>query len=482
VKSATGLHVRLSSALQAAPFRPGQLVVVAQGDTQDTARLAAVQDAALVLETPLANDYSGGTLSLAPFPRFGTPRDWVRARLKENGAPQSVRVHGIHLNAAWAVQTQTIVSEVLGSGNGQPGQALFFSQFPILPGEEIEVRELDGPRANVELPMLRDELLSDGFTDDDIRTVVDPRSGRVREVWIRWRSRRHLFFSSQTDRHYVIERARGRLVFGSPGGRTPSVGPDNVRARTYRSGGGLVGNVARGAINQMLGGAFAEAVFNPRAASGGADGETPAGVKRRGPDTLRHRWRALSAADYEAMAREASAGIAAVRVLPATAPNGRPAPGWVTVVIVPQSHEARPQPSFELRQQVHEYLTARTPGTLSRAQVAVIGPTYRPVGVVALVTPRVLDEAGWVSDRVKATLSTFLHPLTGGPEGHGWEFGRDVFLSDMAAVLEGIPGVDYVRQLDLLVDDAPVGARVEIPADQIVVAGPLRIEMEAGER
>jgi predicted phage baseplate assembly protein len=205
-------------------------------------------------------------------------------------------------------------------------------------------------------------------------------------------------------------------------------------------------------------------------------------VKRRGPGALRHRWRALSAADYEAMAREASAGIAAVRVLPARAPNGRPAPGWVTVVIVPQSHEARPQPSFELRQQVHDYLTARTPGTLTSTQVAVVGPTYRPVGVVARVTPRGLGEAGVVADRIKARLELFLHPLTGGPEGHGWDFGRDVFLSDMAAILEAVPGVDYVRQLDLLLDDAPVGPYVEIPTDQIVVAGPLRIEMEAGER
>jgi predicted phage baseplate assembly protein len=479
VKSASGLQVVTASPLQAAPFRAGQLVAVVQNDKHEAVRVAAVQDATLVLETPLAEIYNSGTVALAALPRFGEPRDWIRVRLKENGAPAPVRANGIHLNAVWALQTQTISGEVLGSGNGQPGQALFFSQFPVLPGEVIEIRELEGARASVELPMLRDELLADGFTDEDIRTVADPRSGKVREVWVRWRSRPHLFFSRPTDRHYVVERARGRLLFG---GRLPSVGADNIRARTYRAGGGLVGNVPRGAVNQLLGGALAEAVFNPRAAGAGADGEAPAGVRDRGPETLRHQWRALSARDYEAMSREASAGIAAVRVLPATAPNGRPAPGWVTVIIVPQGQEPRPQPSLELREQVHDYLTARTPGTLARARVAVIGPTYRPVGVAALVTPRVRGEAGVVAERVKATLETFLHPLTGGPEGHGWDFGRDVFLSDVAATLEAVSGVDYVRQLDLLLDEAPVGARVEIPEDQIVVAGTLRIEMEAGER
>jgi predicted phage baseplate assembly protein len=231
----------------------------------------------------------------------------------------------------------------------------------------------------------------------------------------------------------------------------------------------------------MLSGAFAESVSNPRGASGGADGESIDGVAERGPHALRHRWRALAARDYEAMAREASPGVAAVRVLPATAPNRRPAPGWVTVIIVPQSHDARPQPSLELRALVHDYLAARAPATLVAGRIAVIGPTYRPVGVAALIAPRVVGDAGLVADAARAALATFLHPLTGGPQGHGWEFGRDVFQSDVAAILESLPGVDYVAQLDLLLDDAPAGARVPIPTDQIVVAGSMRIEMRVPE-
>lgn len=480
VRLASERDIVVASALDAARFQPGQLITIAQADTIESARLAQVDQRTLRLETPLQQRYSGGTLALAAWPRFGTPRDWVRARLKENGAPPAIRVNGVHVNATWALQTQTMSTEVLGSGNGQPAQTLFFSQFPVLPGEDVEVRELDGARASVELPMLRDELLAAGFTADDIRTVVEPRSGRVREVWVRWRARPHLYFSSASDRHYVIERARGRIVFGDAvNGRLPAAGVDNIRARVYRAGGGVAGNVARGAIDQMLGGAFAEGVSNPRAAGGGADGESPPGVRDRGPDTLRHRWRALTAKDYEAMAREASPGVAAVRVLPATAPNGRPAAGWVTVIIVPQSRAAVPQPSLELRQQVHDYLMTRAAGTVSRLQVAVIGPTYRRVGVAALVTSRVRGEAGLVSDRIDAALRTFLHPLTGGPEGRGWSFGRDVFLSDVAAIVEAVAGVDYVRQLDLLLDDAPVGPRVMVPPDRIVVAGDLRIEMEA---
>jgi hypothetical protein len=154
----------------------------------------------------------------------------------------------------------------------------------------------------------------------------------------------------------------------------------------------------------------------------------------------------------------------------------------VTVIIVPQSKDPRPQPSFELRRQVHAYLTARAPATLAPERVAIIGPTYLPVGVEAVVAPRDASKAGVVEERVRAALALFLHPLTGGPEGQGWPFGRDVYLSDVAAIMEAVDGVDYVATLHLLRDDVQQGEQVVVPPDRMVVAGTIRIEMTSAER
>jgi hypothetical protein len=82
---------------------------------------------------------------------------------------------------------------------------------------------------------------------------------------------------------------------------------------------------------------------------------------------------------------------------------------------------------------------------------------------------------------VEQALAGFLHPLTGGPEGVGWPFGRDVYLSDVAAALERTPGVDYVVELSLLLNDTPQGECVAVPADRIVVAGPIRVRVLAAE-
>lgn len=481
VRQAGAKEIVAASALEAAVFIAGQQLTIKKGEDAEFCTVERVVEDTILLQAPLEKTYQGGTVQLAALPRFGVPCDWIRARLKFDGAPCVNGVNGLHVNAAWARQVQTLNDQVLGSGNGQPKETFFFTQIPVLPGERIEVRELHGARAHVELPVLREALLQRGMNDDDVRAVTDPRSGRVREVWVRWEERDHLNFSGPEDRHYVIERARGRLIFGDGvNGRVPPPGANNILARRYQAGGGIDGNVAAGAITQLFSSApMVQAVSNPRAADGGADGENLDEVYRRGPQTLRHRRRALSVQDYEALACEASPGVAVARALPATAPNGRPAPGWVTVIIVPQSHESEPQPSLELRDAVHAHLLARAPATLAPERLAVIGPTYLPIGVSAAVVPYVLGESGAVEEAVRAALARFLHPLTGGPEGRGWAFGRAVYLSDIAALLEASVGVDHVEDLNLLLNGTPRGEWVAVPPDRIVVAGTLRVEMKA---
>jgi hypothetical protein len=63
-------------------------------------------------------------------------------------------------------------------------------------------------------------------------------------------------------------------------------------------------------------------------------------------------------------------------------------------------------------------------------------------------------------------LAAFLHPLTGGPDGTGWEFGRDVYASEVCQFLERVPGVDYVKSLRLIPNAAQ--ARLTSPTTLVV--------------
>jgi hypothetical protein len=402
--------------------------------------------------------------------RFDAPLYWVRGRLRDDGDPLASVLGGVFPNAVWASQAQTFRDEQLGSGTGEPNQVFFLSHLPVLSGETIEVRELDGPRAAVELPILAREV------DANNLRIQQDAAGQP-QVWVRWQRRPHLYFSGPDDRDYVLEPISGRLLFGDgTNGRLLPPSTDNVVARAYRAGGGVAGNVAAGAITQLLGGIpYVSGVSNPTPAEGGADNETLDRVGVRGPQALRHRERALSASDYESLALEASPGVAVARALPATGPDGRPAAGWVKLIVVPNSQDAQPQPSLEMRRQVKTFLMDRSPADLHGLFVS--GPTYLPVGVDVVLAPRDLGQAGPLDTAVSQALRSFFHPLTGGPDGQGWPFGRDVYLSDVAGALQRVPGVDYIQNLDLLLDSIPQGDVVVVPPERIVVAGAMRIRL-----
>jgi hypothetical protein len=435
-----------------------------------------------------------------PLARFGTPRSWLRARLKEDGPPGEPTIRGLFPNATWAVQQQTVIDDPIGASTGQPNQVFAFRQIPVLAGERIEVREFAGPRAGVEWRIVALELFpGDQRVVREIETLLGregpvtdveygplrlrrDRNKQVTELWVRWEGREHLLRSGPNDRHYVLERSRGRLQLGDgTAGKVPPAGAA-ILARRYQTGGGSVGNLPAEAISQLQGSiAGVAGVTNPVPAEGGADAETLDAVRVRGPFTLRHRGRGLSVADLATVAREASPAVAVASVVPARSVDGRRHPGHVTLVIVPASADPRPWPSFGLRERVRRYVEARAEATLAGlGGIEVTGPAYVPVDVDATIVPRDPTEAGAVEQRARAALARLLHPLAGGPDGTGWQPGRDLYLSDLAAVLERVDGVDHVDDLAISVAGHIAGEKVDVPPGHTVVAGELRLKLTGG--
>jgi hypothetical protein len=83
------------------------------------------------------------------------------------------------------------------------------------------------------------------------------------------------------------------------------------------------------------------------------------------------------------------------------------------------------------------------------------GPLYVRVDValeIALSSP---EGANAVEQAVRDELDKFLHPLTGGRDGTGWDFGRRPHESDLHAAVSAVPGVDHIRSLKIVNPPAP---------------------------
>jgi uncharacterized phage protein gp47/JayE len=440
---------------------------------------------------------SSDALALA---RFDAPYYWFRARLKEDGPPGEPTVSAIFPNAVWASQQRTINDAPLGASSGLPSQVFLFPQIPVLDNERLEVRELAGPRAAVEwrilatsvangdpktVSSLQSQLAAEGTQTDfvygDIRLRRD-RNKNVTEVWIRWYPQLDFYGSGPDSRDYVPDRASGRVYLGDGvNGQIPAAGA-LLTAKTFQTGGGSAGNVSINTITQLLGSVSGvQGVTNIKPAEGGSDGETLDSFRQRAPYTLRARGRAITASDYETLAREASSAVAAAHAISLRDINGLSRAGWVTLTIVPRSFDAQPMPSFGLRDEVRQYIEDRAPAdTAGLHQIYISAPDYQPIDVAATLTPIDPSQAAAVETAALAALGVFLHPLYGGPQGQGWAPGRSVYVSDVAAALSDLDGLDYVEELSLYKSGVLQADRVAVGQNRIAAAGQIRITVRSG--
>lgn len=384
----------------------------------------------------------------------GTLAHWVRVRLvrPQPGQPTfqaSPRVSSVVLRAVGisvpAEHATRVPGELLGRSTGVPGQSFRVSVAPVAArrdGEGVVVWERGGPR--------------------------------------RWEEVPDFSASGPADRHVVWDSVTGEVRFG-PAIRHPdgavrqhgAVPPDGaeVRVEPYRTGGGARGNVGARTLTALRTGLpFVASASNATPAIGGVDAESVAEAKARGPLTLRTGQRAVTASDYESITRQASVAVARARCLPAAQTGS----ATVRVLVVPQLRtDARLHRiddfalSPELYATVAGALDARR---MVGVPVEVGTPFYQGVSVAALVRALPGRPAAMVRQRVVDALTTFIHPLTGGPDGGGWPFDMPLTATAVAQAVEAVDGVLAVDELQLFEYDLRRGRRVGDGRESIPLA------------
>lgn len=390
------------------------------------------------------------------------------------------RLRNARTNTTWAQQSVTLNEEILGSSNYDPNQIVTTSQIPILEGQQLEIEEGRMP-SEAEQQHLRQQLGPGAIS------TVEDETGQPEAVWVRWQEVPDFYSSTASDRHYTLDRQQGHIQFGDgQAGLIPPRGNNNIRL-TYRTGGGQRGNqTAQTLVELKTTIPYVADVINWEAAEGGNDQESLERLKDRSPKRLRHRNRAVTAEDFADLAYDAAVEVARVQVITPemlvpgfnplleelwVEPNDTPTTstipgneidlfdqeriraGRVQLIIVPQNTTPQPTPTLALLNRVEQFLQARFVATL-RLQVS--GPKWLAIGVSAEIVPVTVTNAGTVKALVEEMLQRFLHPLTGGRQGKGWDFGHLPHPSDLYAALEAVPGVSYVSALAIQPTEANI--------------------------
>lgn len=371
---------------------------------------------------------------------------WIRCRIIEadEGQPQysaSPKIIDLKVGTiggtASAINAEPVENEILGTSEGGPGQRFGLKRAPIVQAAEPTVLE--------------------------VTAGVDG--------WEEWTEVDDFAESGPEDRHFILDAVNGEIILGpavreSNGslrqyGAIPPKG-SVLRLRTYRTGGGRRGNVARGGITVLKSTIpYIARVENRHRAAGGVDAEDIENAKMRGPILMRTRNRAVTREDYEQLAEEAAPESARIRCV--AAGDGADA-GSIRILVVPDADDDEVG-RLRFEQMIPEDTTlerisrALDERRVIGARVMVEPPVYQGVTVVARIRARPRTSVERLESGALEALYRYFHPVTGGPDKHGWPFGRPVQVGEVYSVLQRLPGVELVEDARLFAADPVTGQR-----------------------
>ncbi|MEU6797682.1 baseplate J/gp47 family protein [Nonomuraea wenchangensis] len=302
-----------------------------------------------------------------------------------------------------------------------------FDGIPVEEGRLIagEVLGLSDGRADQRFPLSQPGLILRPGNARDLEIMLVPPPEPPEPPW---ELRDTLAFSQGGQRHFTVEidaDDRAVVVFGD--GNFGAIPDRGVRmSAEYRVGGGVAGNVGAAEVNTIINAPELSVngarVTNAIAGTGGAEREDIAHAVRHAPAVFRSMRRAVTAADYEALALTFN-GVGKVRAV-----SG----GWNEVVL----HVA-PEGGGEVSDVLEAGLLGHLEDKRMLNQVVTVSTvTYQPVLLAAEIGVETRFLRADVEEQVRQAVSALL-------AFDRVDFGQTVYLSRFYEAIQETPGVLY---------------------------------------
>jgi predicted phage baseplate assembly protein len=375
---------------------------------------------------------------------------WLRCRLEQRSvsqgmyseSPRVLTMYAVSLGAkVTATHAQVVRQERLGKSSGDPGQEFALQHAPILD-------------------------LKDGET----LLVEEFRNGEY--VMIPWEFVNDFANSTRYDRHFTVDFAAGKVRLGpsvrQPDGTARTYGrvPEHGREiffKQYRYGGGASGNLPVNSLRTMTSSVpFVSRVTNLVRASGGQDPETLDEAKLRAQRELQAQKRVVTMQDFEQFTLKYSRYVGRVRCISPKA--GSRDLGVVRLLVVPAVTDSLAVADLTSLHLNEDFVTSLAKYLdqyrLLTSHLQVCEPAYVGVQVKARVVVDDFSDPETVLSRVDRHLKNFLNPLVPFPQQEeqdnllergwtGWPMGKTLFTAEIYALIQRVPGVKYVLDVEL---------------------------------
>ncbi|HEU5380819.1 MAG TPA: baseplate J/gp47 family protein [Ktedonobacteraceae bacterium] len=242
----------------------------------------------------------------------------------------------------------------------------------------------------------------------------------------------------------------------------------------YRRGGGPEGNVETNTLTQLKDAITGIEVTNPSPAVGGRAPETLENALVRGPQQLHSLRRAVTARDFEMVVLHNSQAIARAKALTQAALWSYATPGTVEVLLVPYIPPEKRREGQLTMAMLQEYQTEEAQTSVQQAldERRPLGTAclanwarYKTVRVKARIVVRRVEDLQAVRQRVIERLYQTINPLPTQFSSTGWLFGQALRASHVYDMALAEPGVRWVDQVQLVIDEVPDGNVTALVAD-----------------
>lgn len=366
---------------------------------------------------------------------------WIRA-LEVNAGGLPIKINSLYMNAVKVVQKETLMSQYFDLRRHEYSKCF-----------DLDHQHLESMTVWVNEKNLTDQELKALNLPYDKKVTAD---GLVEAIWVKWQPYDDFALMNADTRGYVANAFEGTLTFGdSIRGYLPDGTIDkNVRV-DYDVNLGENGNVSPMAVQSLAESVpNVNKVFNPIGFYGGKAPESRQDALKRVSASLRHKERAKSIGDFDALIQATDYDISEVMTLPNRNAEGKMEMGTVTSAILTKKRVSDQDYFRGLKQKIYSQMLEKLPCTLIPGKTFfVVEPQLVSIEVNFKGSIDRIEDYLTVYKTVEEQINHYLHYETGNQKGSGWHMGD---LPSEQYLLSKVQGIRGLKSVDLLIMNAVI--------------------------